>query len=90
MTKITDLKSSPARKSNRMGPKAASVLLAEKMAANKAANAPKTAAIFLSHTKRLEPPSEPSVVPKTMGIANGITMDTSSDVAMDTADSFRN
>ena len=41
MTKINDLKSSPARKFNRMGPKAASALLAEKMAANKAANVQK-------------------------------------------------
>ena len=85
MTKITDLKSSPVRKSNRKGAKAASVLLAEKIAANKATNVPKTAAIFLNHTKRVEPPSEPSAVPMTMGIANGTTMDTSSDVAMDTA-----
>ena len=85
MTKINDLKSSPARKSNRMGPKAASALLAEKMAANKAANVPKTAAIFLSHTKRLEHPRDPSAKPMTMAIAKETTMDTFSDVAMDTA-----
>ena len=84
MTKNNDVKSSPARKSSRVGPKAASALIAERMAANKAAHVPKVAAIFHSHTKGVAPPRESPAKTMTMGIAKNATRDTSSDVAMET------